>query len=263
MWVDAVDLRDFYATGLGLVAKRMITRRVRRIWPDVKGQNVLGLGYAVPFLNGFRSEAARVTAAMPASQGVLPWPAKGKSLTTLVDQTDLPFDDLSIDRVLLAHALECDEQVHLMMREIWRVMASSGRLLVVTPNRRGIWTHLERTPFGHGRPYSAGQLCASLRDSLFTPGLTCTALFAPPLRSHMALSSAGAWEKAGERWFARFGGVVMIEATKQVYAGQAVTAEPRRSAPYTQPGPNPASTRLFSEQENRLFTQKIGRKDTA
>jgi len=34
----------------------------------------------------------------------------------------------------------------------------------------------------------------------------------------MMLGSAAAWEKLGERWFTRFAGVAMIEASKQIYA---------------------------------------------
>ena len=48
MWQDVVDLRDFYETQLGQMARRMIRRGVRALWPDVRGQRVLGLGYATP-----------------------------------------------------------------------------------------------------------------------------------------------------------------------------------------------------------------------
>jgi hypothetical protein len=65
MWTDAIDLRDFYDSMLGKVARRMIGRRIRALWPDVRGLNVLGLGYATPFLGVFRSEAQRVLAVMP------------------------------------------------------------------------------------------------------------------------------------------------------------------------------------------------------
>ena len=85
MWTDVVDLRDFYVSTLGQVARRMVRRRLRELWPDVTGQNVLGLGYAVPYLNGFREEAERVLAAMPAGQGVLHWPPDEAGLTTLID----------------------------------------------------------------------------------------------------------------------------------------------------------------------------------
>ena len=81
MWSDVVDLRDFYGSSLGQVAQRLIRRQLRRIWPDLAGMRVLGLGFATPFLRIFLAEAERVIAVMPASQGVLPWPAEGPGLT--------------------------------------------------------------------------------------------------------------------------------------------------------------------------------------
>ncbi len=230
MWTDAVDLRDFYASGLGRVARRMISRRVRSLWPDVHGLNVLGLGYATPFLGPFRAEAQRVVAIMPAGQGVLHWPAEGGCLTTLADETCLPFPDRFIDRVLVVHALECADRIRPLMRELWRVLADGGRLLVVVPNRRGLWARMERTPFGHGRPYSPYQLSRGLRDTMFTPYQSDTALFVPPVRSRMVLSSAAAWEQIGQRWFPTFAGVIIFEATKQIYAGHVVYAEEKRKS---------------------------------
>lgn len=232
MWTDAVDLRDFYATSLGRVASRMIGNRIRSAWPNVKGMSVLGLGYPTPYLNPFRSEAERVIAVMPASQGVLHWPSEGGNLTLLADEGDLPLADLSVDRVLMVHAMECAEQLRPMLREVWRVLSGSGRLLVVAPNRRGLWSRFERSPFGHGRPYSGSQLSRALRDAMFTPMETHTALFVPPLRSRMVLSSARAWETAGRNWFPAFAGVVMIEASKQIYAGSPVAAESKRGRAY-------------------------------
>ena len=240
MWTDVVDLRDFYTSGLGRVARQMIGRRVRALWPDVRGMDVLGLGYATPFLGPFRAEARRVVALMPSAQGVLHWPSEGASLTGLAAETDLPLPDRSVDRVLLVHALECAENTRPMMREVWRVLADGGRLLVVAPNRRGLWARFERSPFGHGRPYTAGQLSRGLRETMFTPLQATAALFVPPVRSRMILSSALAWEEIGHRWFKTFAGVVMAEATKQIYAGHGIAAEPERAyLPLIQRHPSP------------------------
>ena len=228
MWTDAVDLRDFYATSLGQVARRMIRRRVRDLWPDVSGHNLLGLGYTTPYLTGFRSEAARVIAAMPAAQGVLHWPTDEPGLTTLAGELELPFDDFSMDRVLFVHALESAEQVRPMLREVWRVLAGSGRLIIIVPNRRGIWARFERTPFGHGQPYTIGQLSRLLRDNLFTPVQSSTALYIPPVRSRMVLSSATAWERLGHPAFSTFAGVIVSEAVKQIYTGQSEVAVSRQ-----------------------------------
>jgi SAM-dependent methyltransferase len=219
MWIDVVDLRDFYAGDLGRITRRMILRKLRSIWPDVFGQSLLGLGYTVPYLQSFQSEAQRVISAMPAQQGILHWPSDGRNLTVLVDEYELPFDDLSMDRVVLVHALECAEQIRPLMREIWRIMSESGRLIVVVPNRRGLWARFERTPFGHGRPYSSGQLSRLFRDTMFTPIDTHRALYMPPTRSQMMYSAAPAIEKIGANAFSTFAGVIVMEAVKQIYAG--------------------------------------------
>src|SRR3546814_766455 len=117
MWTDVIDLDEFYRSNLGQVARRLIRRRIRAIWPDVRGMSVLGLGYAVPYLRPFRGEAERVIAVMPASQGVMHWPAGEGGLVALADEAELPFPDLSIDWLLLVHAVECSEQLRPMLRE--------------------------------------------------------------------------------------------------------------------------------------------------
>ena len=218
MWHDVVDLRDFYETQLGAMARRMIRRGVRSMWPDVKGQRILGLGYATPYLRQFLTEAERTLAFMPASKGVLHWPSEGRGLTALVDEAELPLPDLSVDRVLLVHGLESSEYQRDMLREAWRVLTGEGRLLIVAPNRGGIWARLERTPLGWGQPYSAAQLSRLLRDNMFTPTRSRRALYIPPLRTRALLRSAPAWERIGSRWFPTFGGVVLVEAGKQLYA---------------------------------------------
>ncbi|MEW5704199.1 MAG: methyltransferase domain-containing protein [Pseudomonadota bacterium] len=228
MWRDVVDLRDFYATGLGQVARRMIGTRLRQLWPSVANESVLGIGYAIPYLESFRQEAYRTLSVMPASQGALPWLSGGAGLTTLANESELPFPDLSMDRILLVHGLEFCDHLRSMLRETWRVLADRGRLLIVVPNRRGIWARFERTPFGHGSPYTASQLSRLLRENLFTPIETSGALFVPPTSSKILLSSATAWERAGLRWFPTFAGVIVMEASKQIYTVAAATPKQRR-----------------------------------
>ena len=230
---DVIDLRDFYLTGLGQVARRMIRRTLRVMWPDLRGMRLLGIGYATPFLSAVSAETERTVALMPASQGVLGWPPDGRNLVALADEDELPFADYSIDRVLLVHALETSEPAGPMLKEIWRVLAGGGRLLIVAPNRRGIWARLDRTPFGSGRPYTMSQLSHLLREELFTPVATNAALFVPPFAGDsMVLRSAPAWERIGKRWFPRFAGVVLIEATKQIYAKPVAARVPRRRLVY-------------------------------
>ncbi len=218
MWTDVVELRDFYATELGQMVQKTVRRKIRGRWSNLSGMRLLGLGFATPYLSPFLPEAERVIAIMPPRQGALPWPEEGPGLTAMADETALPLADQEVDRVLLIHALEATEQVAGMMREIWRVLADGGKMMVVVPNRRGIWARLEHTPFGNGRPYSAGQLERMLRENMFVPLGSSGALFVPPVESRVMLRSAAAMEEMGRRWCESFGGVVMVEAEKRIHA---------------------------------------------
>lgn len=256
MWNDVVDLREFYESRSGQVTRHLIRRAVRSVWPDVSGKVVLGLGYATPYLRQFRDEAERVIALMPAAQGVVQWPPEGPYAAGLVDETELPLPDYSVDRVLLVHCLESGEHVRDMLKEVWRVMTGDARLLVIVPNRQGVWALLERSPFGHGQPYSHAQLSRLLREHLFTPSRRQHALYLPPTRSRALLRSAAAWERVGTRWFPRLGGVLMVEAGKQVYAAVPKRGAERRRRPLivplpqVGPSPTPAGRQVAAREEN-------------
>lgn len=221
MWTDVLDLNDFYRSTLGQMTVRLLRTRLREMWPNVRGERVLGLGYATPFLRPFMEEADRVMAFMPAPQGVTRWPREGLNHTAFVEEMDLPLPDRSVDRVLLVHAIECTEQVRPFLREIWRVMADGGKLVVVAPSRAGLWSQMDRSPFYQGHPYSISQLGGLLRANMFAPVRQTRALYMPPVRSRLLLRMAPTLERFGHRWLGRFAGVSVIEAGKQLYAGVA------------------------------------------
>jgi SAM-dependent methyltransferase len=236
MYQDVADLNAFYRSRLGQVTRRVVLARVRAIWPDLKGQRLLGLGYAMPYLRVFNDEAERVLGFCPAAQGVIRWPADGPSHVALVEEDHIPLPDESMDRVLLVHAVETSEVQRDMMRQVWRLLAPGGRLLVLAANRRGMWARADRTPFGHGHPFSEQQLDRLLRASMFTPLRTEFALYVPPIQRGLSLWSAPAWERAGRSWGLPLPGVVMIEASKQMYGAipagaTAVRAKRRLLAP--------------------------------
>ena len=235
MSIDVVDLRDFYSDRLGAVARHVVGRGIRRRWTDSRGQRVLGVGYATPYLGLFREEAERCLAFMPAAQGVVKWPSATPSLTALVEELDLPLTDAAVDRVLLVHALEMSRDAEALLREVWRVLAPGGRLLAVIPNRRGIWARTDTTPFGHGRPYSRSQITALLRETWFTPTGWGEALYVPPIARTWFLRSAVAWERTGATISAPFAGVHIVEASKQVYRAIPARRERRRLVPALEP----------------------------
>jgi len=215
---DAASLSHFYATPLGRVVQRMALAKLRAAWEDVSGLDVLGFGYAGPFLDGLSGTPRRSIAAMPSEQGAEPWPQNGRCRSLLTDETRLPLRDALFDRVLLAHALEEAETPTRLLREIWRVTAPEGRVIVIVANRAGAWTLTEGQPFGHGRPYSRSQLAGLLRNNLFEPMATARAVYAPPWPWAPALALADGLEKIGAVAAPGFGGLLLMEAVKRLTA---------------------------------------------
>ena len=242
MRLDVTDLRAFYATPLGVTTHRIVARTLHGFLGSVSGLRVLGLGYAVPYLGPVHCIAERTLAFMPATQGVVNWPGAGRSCSALADPTMMPLPDAAIDRVILVHALEAVESPTELLREVWRTLTPGGRMILVVPNRRGVWARRDATPFGHGQPYSRSQLGRLMRDTLFLPEDWAETLYMPPLRSRLMLQTAGAWERVGTGLSLPFAGLHVVHATKQLYRPIAVQQvhRARRLAPARVLVPAPA-----------------------
>lgn len=220
MWPDVIDLRNFYASRLGRIARRMVSQRIRKFWPTIKGKNVLALGYSTPYVKFYRKESERLVALMPAEQGALAWSKKDPNIAVLAEETLLPLADQSFDLALVIHGLEFTSYPREMIRELWRVLKDGGRLLLVVPNRVGLWSRRDKTPLGQGHTYSLSQLIFFMKENNFTPLHAEHALYVPPLASNLFLSTAPAWENMGRRWFPNFSGVLLLEVSKQIYAAE-------------------------------------------
>ena len=218
MHLDILDLTAFYGSPLGGVARRIIAQKVRQHWSRADGETLIALGYGTPYLGSYRSEVRRLGAFMPAQQGALVWPPTGPVSTVLVEEAKLPVADNSVDKLLAVHCLELSEQARPLLREMWRVLAPEGRLLLIVPNRNGVWSRREATPFGHGQPYSRMQLERLLEDVLLTPTAWSTALHALPLTHRLSVRWALGLERFGARLWPRLAGVILVEARKEVAA---------------------------------------------
>jgi len=213
---DVLELRQFYASDLGRAARAMVERKLLEAWGDTAQQDVLAVGYATPFVGPLTARARRVVAAMPAQQGVEVWPANGPNLATLTPEDGLPFTNALFDRVLVVHGLEESADPVAFLREVWRVLAPSGRAIITVASRNGLWANTERTPFGHGRPYSRSQLAELVREAGLEPSGWTRALYVPPV-GWMARWAEG-FEQAGSRLWPGFAGLLLMETVKQTFA---------------------------------------------
>jgi SAM-dependent methyltransferase len=213
---DIRDLTAFYHTPLGRLARRAILSEIQIIWPNLRNYRLLGYGFAIPYLRAFAG-TERTIAAMPVGQMVenFSWP-DGKNATLLCEEDALPFPDMFFDRILIVHGLESSESLRALLRQIWRVLAPEGRILLVAPNRASLWAQVQRSPFGHGRPFSKMELESLLTEGQFESTRWSRALYAPPFET--VTRSGTGWEKVGSRLFSGIGGVHVVEAAKSLYA---------------------------------------------
>jgi SAM-dependent methyltransferase len=219
MHLDVQDLRNFYyRSPLGRAAQKSLRDRMLELWPEAKGQTVVGFGFAAPLLRPYLKDARRVVTLMPGPQGVMPWPPGMPNTSVLTEETAWPIETGHVDKLVVLHGLETCERPSDLLEECWRVLGPGGRALFIVPNRAGIWARGDGTPFGFGRPYSPSQLDTQLRKHQFLPERHIGALYQVPSRSKVMMKTAALFEKVGRQLPTMLaGGAFMVEATKLVY----------------------------------------------
>lgn len=209
------ELRTFYGEPAGALVRRLLARRLDDAWGEAINCDVLGIGYATPWLDAFIG-ARRLVAAMPGGQGVEHWPSIGKNRTVLVDDRALPFAAGAFDRVLLIHALEEADDAQGLLNEAVRVLAPAGRIILVAAARGGLWARAENTPFGHGRPFTRRQLERLVRSAGLEPTAWSQTLYVPPWTPLLPL--ADGFEQIGRRVAPGTAGLILLEAARHTYA---------------------------------------------
>lgn len=220
MHLDVQDLRNFYyRSTLGRAAQKVIRDQVVEIWPEAKAQTVVGFGFAVPLMRPYLGQARRVIGLMPGPQGVMHWPSGGPNVSVLCEETLWPIETGHVDKLVVMHGLETSERAGEVLAEAYRVLGPGGKALFIVPNRAGMWSRNDRTPFGYGRPYTLSQLDAQLRAAGFLSEDQRTTLYQPPSERRFWRRTAAFWEKAGRAVpVIAAGGVLMVEASKRIPA---------------------------------------------
>lgn len=237
---------------MGRAARIMALRRLTALWPpeEEAGRSMLGLGYAGPYLMPYAPKAKKAVLMMPAAMGVIPTSGRRGNVAALVDDDALPLPPASFDRVLLVHALEESIDFTAVLREVSRVLTPEGRLVIIAPNRSGLWARSDASPFGAGRPFSRSQLAGALEAAHLLPLAWSGALYAPPVTRLSGPRFISIMEKFGETVWPRFSGLVLVEAVKRLYAGtHGGSAEEVRVPLFPKPAPllEPGSQKSHKE----------------
>jgi hypothetical protein len=226
MYRDITEIKQFYQSSLGKLTAQILGRKLKSFWGEeiAVEKNILGVGYPLPYLD--KCDHRKTFAVMTATQGVTRWPLLGPCRTVLTEDHIIPLQDNSAERILLVHAVENADYLRELMHEVWRVLEPNGRVLLVVPSRAGLWANSDKTPFGHGRPFSMKQLRNMLFNLQFVIENHRRALYFFPSHNRALISIAPALEFLGEMFLPKFGGVTIVEATKQLYNVTPVKVSP-------------------------------------
>ncbi|MBO9402363.1 class I SAM-dependent methyltransferase [Shimia sp. R9_3] len=244
MHLDVQDLRNFYyRSTLGRAAQKAVRDELLELWPEAKGQTVVGFGFAVPLLRPYLGEARRVVGLMPGPQGVMPWPAGMANVATLCEETLWPIATGHADKLVIMHGLETSERPGDVLAEASRVLGPGGRAVFIVPHRSGMWSRSDKTPFGFGRPYSTAQLEGLLKQHGFMPERHRATLYQPPSHKRFWRKTGNLLESFGKTVSpVMAGGVLIVEASKRVQApsGPGVRTRVTRQLGVLAPSPDVA-----------------------
>jgi SAM-dependent methyltransferase len=215
MFLEISAFDDFYTSLLGTATSTAIKTGLKEVWPDLRGQHCLGIGYAFPYLEIFGNEAASTAAITPARLGPREWGHGGGNCTALASLQALPLANAAYDRILMIHALDFTRDKEAFLEEVSRVLSPIGEIAIIVANRVGAWARNDTTPFGQGEPYTRRQLKRLVEVAGYTSVRTRTLLCFPPSPGLVSRGWSGRLERVGARLWPGLGGIILITAERR------------------------------------------------
>ena len=208
----------YYSSPIGIMTRRLVRNKIYQLWPELRHYSLLGIGYPHPYLNRYTQQVERAVLTMPPVNELTPWLHNDKNCLCVSEFDGQPFSDDFFDRILISHCLEFLSNVPEVLNECRRILKPNGRILLVVPNRHSMWSRAENTPFGYGSPFTPMQIKDYLNDARFYIERMENALYAPPREHRLIRQISPFIERYGSYMFFRFGGVHVIEVSKQTFA---------------------------------------------
>lgn len=131
----------------------------------------------------------------------------------------LPFEAKSVGLVILPHVLEFSDYPHQILREVERILAPEGNLVVLGFNPVSLWGlsslfRPNRSPW-NGRFSTLGRIKDWLTLLNFEMSAGRMIYHKPPVQSERIRRRLGFLEKAGDRWWPLGGAVYAVVARKR------------------------------------------------
>jgi len=210
------SLCEWFARTPGRSLRAMECHALRSIWPTLYGKVAVQLGSVGPvdLLESCNAPVRALHELPGLRESFLP------SIYGLPEA--LPFESRSVDIVLLPHTLEFADDPHQVLREVSRILAPEGHVVVLGFNPFSLWGLWRLLNRRQGLvPWSGHFLqLARLKDWLklleFDLEQGQMLYYRPPLASETAMDRLRFLDKAGDRWWPMAGAVYLLVARKRV-----------------------------------------------
>jgi SAM-dependent methyltransferase len=192
----------------------------------------------------------------------------GAKPALVTDFAALPFEENSLDLVILPHSLELNVDPHATLREVERVLVPEGKVVISCLNPASLWglrqrrAHVyRRLGFGDLFLPSEGEFIGywRLRDWLrllsFEVEASHFGCWRPSFKTDRWLERFDWMDHAGERWWPIFGAVYFLVAVKRV-RGIKLIGPAWKSQPAIATAPVPLTNRrrpTYMEMEEEVL----------
>jgi SAM-dependent methyltransferase len=225
--IDHAPLAAWLATPPGRYLLAWEQAQLDRVVADLFGFHALQLG--LPELDALRANRMPhrwVALDRVAADGAPP----PRAIALLAQGDALPFDERSLDLVVLPHTLELARDAHQTLAEVERVLMPEGRVVILGFNAASLWGLRQRggrlrralggkAPLFLPRPgdfIGYWRLRDWLRLLSFEVEGGRFGAYRPALRSERWLERFAWMDRVGDRWWPVFGAVYMVQAVKRV-----------------------------------------------
>lgn len=206
-------LRAWYASKVGEFLLNDTKAQLDLLLPQIFGFYALQIGYLSSGVDMMASSRIKRRIKLDFNP---------EDVDLLANPDNLPFQEDSLDLILLMHCLDFAEDPHQILREVDRTLIPEGHVVIVGFNPAslyGVWKMLQqrknRVPWC-GRFYTTGRLRDWLSLLGFNTLVSSTLGFRPPIQ-HTGLQQRLAFvERAGIKFAPYLGGIHVILAQKKV-----------------------------------------------
>ena len=211
---DIESIDRFYHSAKGALLASFLAPQLQALLRPAKGLDQIGFGY--PFL-AF-DQGMKMPVLVPSEMGALSVADDTGVMTASVASDCWPLQTEFANQIIISHGLEYCYDPEACLNEAHRVLVSAGELILMVPNRDSLWARDDRWVFGHGQPYSKGQITKLLGKAGFEVTTVRRALHMPPVAFRLGMAVAKGTDRIGKVSWPMFSGVMIIQATKLRYA---------------------------------------------